>query len=83
LGLNARNTGFFYIEEENDTCGFEQKQAPDERQTRKRGKKYGVPGQVRTANLPLRRVNLEAARLEETQHLQGFSSGCVRENHPV
>ena len=43
----------------------------------------GVPGQVRTANLPLRRVNLQATRLEAAQQLRGFSSGCVRKNGAV
>jgi hypothetical protein len=43
----------------------------------------GVPGQVRTANLPLRRVNLAATPIEETQLFQAFPSGCIRENDTV
>ncbi|PUA44299.1 hypothetical protein C5U62_20300 [Pseudomonas protegens] len=45
--------------------------------------KDGVPGQVRTANLPLRRVIRGAGPLGQTQCLLGFASGCVRKNDAV
>lgn len=43
----------------------------------------GVPGQVRTANLPLRRVKNDLDQTAKPQYLLGFMGACIPTKLPV